>query len=47
MDSPQAVAEIRRILLMNLGIRENRPSTANLKVEFFRRGAFESRAALK
>jgi hypothetical protein len=47
MDSPQAVEEIRRILLMNLGIRENRPSTASMKVEFFRRGAFESRASLK
>src|SRR5271165_3281804 len=47
MDSPQAVEEIRRILLMNLGVRENRPSTASMKVEFFRRGTFESRASLK
>jgi pimeloyl-ACP methyl ester carboxylesterase len=36
MDSPRAVEEIRRILLMNLGLRENRSSTAGAKVEFFR-----------
>jgi hypothetical protein len=28
MDNPQAVEEIRRILLVNLGIREIQPSTA-------------------
>ena len=42
MDNPQAVEEIRRILLMNLGIRENRPSPTSVKVEFFRRGAFSA-----
>jgi hypothetical protein len=29
MADPQAIEEIRRILLLNLGIRENRPSTAS------------------
>jgi pimeloyl-ACP methyl ester carboxylesterase len=36
---PQAVEEIRRILLLNLGIRDNRPSAAGVKVEFFQSGA--------
>jgi pimeloyl-ACP methyl ester carboxylesterase len=36
MDDPNAVEEIRRILLLNLGIRENRPSTASVRMEFFR-----------
>jgi pimeloyl-ACP methyl ester carboxylesterase len=40
MADPRAVEEIRRILLMNLGIRDNRPSAASVKVEFFR---FKSR----
>ncbi|MBV9298753.1 MAG: alpha/beta fold hydrolase [Verrucomicrobia bacterium] len=35
MDDPQAIEELRRILLLNLGIREDRPS-AGMKVEFFR-----------
>lgn len=33
MADPDAVAEIRRILLLNLGIRENRPSAVGVKVE--------------
>ena len=33
MADPGAVAEIRRILLLNLGIRENRPSAVGVKVE--------------
>jgi hypothetical protein len=33
MADPGAVAEIRRILLLNLGIRENRPSAIGVKVE--------------
>jgi hypothetical protein len=32
MDNPQAVEEIRRILLLNLGIRENRPSRASVNI---------------
>jgi pimeloyl-ACP methyl ester carboxylesterase len=32
MDDPQAVEEIRRILLLNLGIRENRPATASVHI---------------
>jgi hypothetical protein len=36
MADPRAVEEIRRILLMNLGIRDNRPPAASVKVEFFR-----------
>jgi len=32
MDDPQAVEEIRRILLTTLGIRKSRPSTASAKV---------------
>jgi hypothetical protein len=36
MDDPNAVEEIRRILLLNLGIRENQPSTASVRMEFFR-----------
>jgi pimeloyl-ACP methyl ester carboxylesterase len=35
MDDPNAVEEIRRILLLNLGIPENRPSRASLRMEFF------------
>ena len=36
MADPRAVEEIRRILLMNLGVRDNRASEASAKVEFFR-----------
>ena len=36
MADPQAVEEIRRILLLNRGIRDNRPSAASVKMEFFR-----------
>jgi hypothetical protein len=32
MDDPQAVEEIRRILLLNLGIHENRPSKASVNI---------------
>ena len=32
MADPQAIEEIRRILLLNLGIRENRPSTASVHI---------------
>jgi hypothetical protein len=32
MDDPQAVEEIRRILLLNLGIRENRTSRASVNI---------------
>jgi len=31
MADPQTVEEIRRILLLNVGIRENRASAANVK----------------
>jgi hypothetical protein len=42
MADPQAVEEIRRILLMNVGIRDNRPSAANVKVEIFQCSALIS-----
>jgi hypothetical protein len=43
MADPQAVEEIRRILLMNVGIRDNnRPSAAKVKVEFFQCSALIS-----
>jgi hypothetical protein len=32
MDNPQAVEEIRRILLLNLGIRENRPAKTSVNI---------------
>jgi hypothetical protein len=32
MDDPQAVEEIRRILLLDLGIRENRPAKASVNI---------------
>ena len=32
MADPQAIEEIRRLLLLNLGIRANRPSTASVHI---------------